>query len=175
MYLAVTCSMWFLPEEYLCRFSGRFLPDTSYSALLGSTVDTCYCQFTVLLYSDPAFDSRPALLFVFAAKSAALVSTTALVCLAGFYWRRRTSRYVSFCFRCAFSWQWHVQGWYACDNAPRAVFTSLVGRPMMLGIMAGMNQKDSCPRPFVQTAENCGVSAVAVHRWSLTSCSCCGG
>ena len=41
-----------------------------------------------------------------------------------------------------------VQGWYACDNAPRVVFTSLVGMPMMLGIMAGMNQKDSCPRSF---------------------------
>ena len=30
------------------RFSGRRLPDFSYSALLGSTVDTCYCQSTVL-------------------------------------------------------------------------------------------------------------------------------
>ena len=33
-------------------------------------------------------------------------------------------------------------------NVPRVVLSSLVGRPMMLGIMAGMNQKDSCPRSF---------------------------
>ena len=31
----------------------------------------------------------------------------------------------------------------AGDTAPRAVLSSLVGRPMMLGIMAGMVQKDS--------------------------------
>ena len=29
---------------------------------------------------------------------------------------------------------------------PRAVFSSLVGRPRVLGILAGMEQKDSCPR-----------------------------
>ena len=34
----------------------------------------------------------------------------------------------------------------ACDNAPRAVFPSLVGRPRVLGILASMDQKDSCPR-----------------------------
>ena len=34
----------------------------------------------------------------------------------------------------------------ACDNAPRAVFSSLVGSPRVLGILAGMDQKDSCPR-----------------------------
>ena len=34
----------------------------------------------------------------------------------------------------------------ACDSAPRAVFSSLVGRPRVLGILAGMEQKDSCPR-----------------------------
>ena len=34
----------------------------------------------------------------------------------------------------------------ACDNAPRAVFSSLVCRPRVLGILAGMDQKDSCPR-----------------------------
>ena len=33
---------------------------------------------------------------------------------------------------------------YAGDNALRAVFSSLVRRPKMLGIMAGMDQKDSC-------------------------------
>ena len=89
--------MWFLPEEYLCRFSGRFLLDASYSALLGSTVDTCSFQFTEVLYefpffyvvySDPAFDSRPALRLFSVCREekkkieflgAALVSTTALV------------------------------------------------------------------------------------------------
>ena len=34
----------------------------------------------------------------------------------------------------------------ACDIAPRAVFFSLVGRPRVLCILAGMDQKDSCPR-----------------------------
>ena len=34
----------------------------------------------------------------------------------------------------------------ACDNAPRAVFSSLVHKPLMFGIMADMNQRDSCPR-----------------------------
>ena len=34
----------------------------------------------------------------------------------------------------------------AGDSAPRAVFSSLVGRPRVLGILAGMDQKDSCPR-----------------------------
>ena len=55
--------------------------------------------------------------------------------------------------RCSTSWPvcsrrncfWLV---FAGDYAPRAVLSSLVGRPMMLGIMAGMEQKDSfalCP------------------------------
>ena len=30
------------------------------------------------------------------------------------------------------------------DNAPRAVFSSLVGWPGMLGILAGMDQEDCC-------------------------------
>ena len=34
----------------------------------------------------------------------------------------------------------------AGDSAPRAVFSSLVGRPRVRGILAGMDQKDSCPR-----------------------------
>merc|ERR1712080_457381 len=32
---------------------------------------------------------------------------------------------------------------FACDDAPRAVFPSIVGRPKMPGIMVGMDQKDS--------------------------------
>ena len=31
-------------------------------------------------------------------------------------------------------------------DALRAVFPSLVGRPRVLAILAGMDQKDSCPR-----------------------------
>ena len=38
--------------------------------------------------------------------------------------------------------QWHMQGWFA-GIAPRAVFFPVVVRPRMLGIMAGMNQRDS--------------------------------
>ena len=59
--------------------------------------------------------------------------------------------------------QWYVQDGNAGGNAPRAAFSSLVGRTMMLRIMAGTYQKDSCPRLMVQTAENFGVSAVAVR------------
>ena len=36
-------------------------------------------------------------------------------------------------------------GFAGCD-APRAVLSSVVARPDMLGIMAGMDQKDSIPR-----------------------------
>ena len=32
---------------------------------------------------------------------------------------------------------------FAGDDAPRAVFPSIVGRPKMPGIMVGMDQKDS--------------------------------
>ena len=39
-------------------------------------------------------------------------------------------------------WQWHVLCWFVGEEISRAVF-SLVGRPMMLGIMAGVVQKDS--------------------------------
>ena len=36
----------------------------------------------------------------------------------------------------------------ACNNAPGAVFSSLVHKPLMLGIMADMNQRDSCPEAY---------------------------
>ena len=41
--------------------------------------------------------------------------------------------------RSAFSWALDIAG----DDAPRAVFPSIVGRPKMPGIMVGMDQKDS--------------------------------
>ena len=37
-----------------------------------------------------------------------------------------------------------VKAGFAGDDAPRAVFPSIVGRPKMPGIMVGMEQKDSC-------------------------------
>ena len=50
----------------------------------------------------------------------------------------------------------------AGDNAPRAVFSSLVRRPMMLGIMAAVDQKDSCDMvPMFRL----------LKLWSLRSCS----
>ena len=87
-----------LPEEYIYAvYSGKRLPEMPYSALLGSTVIHVISSLRRLLfqfpllraYSDPAFDSRPALRlfsvcrgeyrkFVFF--GAALVSTTAVVC-----------------------------------------------------------------------------------------------
>ena len=53
-----------------CGYSGRklwrFRSCVSRGrAMLGSTVDTCSFQFTKLLFSDPAIDSRPALCSVF--------------------------------------------------------------------------------------------------------------
>ena len=53
---------------------------------------------------------------------------------------------------CSASWSvwtgrqllWHVKAGYAGYDAPRAVVFFLVRRPMMLGIIAGMDQKDSC-------------------------------
>ena len=36
-----------------------------------------------------------------------------------------------------------VKAGFAGDDAPRAVFPSIVGRPKMPGIMVGMDQKDS--------------------------------
>ena len=55
--------------------------------------------------------------------------------------------------RCAASWPLWIRSTvtsvlrrFAGDNAPRAVFSSLVHKPMMLCIMAGMLQNDSCLR-----------------------------
>ena len=46
-------------------------------------------------------------------------------------------------------WQWHVHGWLCSFFSLRAEFLSVVVRPKMLGVMAGVNQKDSyvarCP------------------------------
>ena len=42
--------------------------------------------------------------------------------------------------RCSGMYQAGIDG----DNASRAVFSSLVGRPMMLDIMAVVDQNDSC-------------------------------
>ena len=48
------------------------------------------------------------------------------------------------------------------DNAPRAVFSSLFGRPMMLDIMSVLDQKDSCDMvPMFRL----------LKLWSLRSCS----
>ena len=40
-------------------------------------------------------------------------------------------------------WQYHVLAWFASDYTIRAVFPSVVAVPEVLGIMAGMDQKDS--------------------------------
>ena len=39
--------------------------------------------------------------------------------------------------------QWHAPGWFPRFSALHAVFPSFVGRPKMLGILVGMDQKDS--------------------------------
>ncbi len=38
---------------------------------------------------------------------------------------------------------WFVKAGFAGDDAPRAVFPSLIGRPRHTGVMVGMGQKDS--------------------------------
>ena len=45
-----------------------------------------------------------------------------------------------------FEWRHHFtefQAGFAGDDAPRAVFPSIVGRPRHQGVMVGMGQKDS--------------------------------
>ena len=44
------------------------------------------------------------------------------------------------------SWQRHVQGGFAGDDVPRAVFTPIAGHPKVPGIIAGMDQKASYVR-----------------------------
>jgi hypothetical protein len=48
-------------------------------------------------------------------------------------------------FTCLFSYVCYVICFYLhlCLDAPRAVFTSIVGRPRHTGVMVGMGQKDS--------------------------------
>jgi actin-related protein len=46
-----------------------------------------------------------------------------------------------------------VKAGFAGDDAPRAVFPSIVGRPRHQGVMVGMGQKDSCvPDSFLSTS-----------------------
>ena len=42
-----------------------------------------------------------------------------------------------------FSWSEYYQAGFAGDDAPRAVFPSIVGRPRHTGVMVGMGQKDA--------------------------------
>ena len=70
-YLAVTCPMLFLPEEYITWFTlaDHFWRDSVFSAYWfdnGYLVLPVYggfvrMSFFHVVYSDPAFDSRPAL------------------------------------------------------------------------------------------------------------------
>ena len=56
-----------------------------------------------------------------------------------------------------------AQAGYSGRDAPRAVLFSLVRRPMMLGIMTGMDLKDSCSGMYkAGSAGETGNSAVAV-------------
>ena len=61
----------------------------------------------------------------------------------------------------------HMHGCFAGSGAFHAVFPLVVDRPEMLGILAGMYLKDRVL--WYTDAENCGFSAVAVHRWSSSS------
>ena len=50
---------------------------------------------------------------------------------------------------------WHVQDWFHCCAAPHAVSVSLVRRPVMVGIVAGMDQKDSCSGMYKASYAGC--------------------
>ena len=67
-------------------------------------------------------------------------------------------------------WQWHLHGWfYWCFCTSRCVSFLPVVRSKMLGIMAGIYQRDSCLAWCLWfTALTCGPSAVAVRCWSST-------
>ena len=59
---------------------------------------------------------------------------------------------------------------FAGDDAPRAVFPSIVGRPKMPGIMVGMDQKDASGLGFVVICVcEFGVLLSAVEFQALTS------
>ena len=58
---------------------------------------------------------------------------------------------------------WLYNAGYAGCDAPRALFVSLVLRPMMLGVMAGIDQMDSC-------SVMCK-AGLLVQLWSFRSCS----
>ena len=103
------------------------------------------------------------------------------MCKAGFtgYAALRTVFFVVVRPRCSASWPvWNrltVTQWAGfLDNAPRAVFLGLQAHDAR---NHGRYEPEGQSRSgaFGQTAENCGVSAVAVYRWSSISLSRCRG
>ncbi len=41
-----------------------------------------------------------------------------------------------------------LKGGFGGDDAPRAVFPAVVGRPREVGVMVGMGAKDTCKRIY---------------------------
>ena len=77
--------------------------------------------------------------------------------------------------KCLTSLVLHVLGWFYWLRCTSRYFPSGVAKPKMLCILAGMDQKDCYDMVHIVQTANCGVSAVAVHRWSSTSLSRCRG
>ena len=113
-----------------------------YAALLGSTVDTCLASVyeaslasTLLITAD-----SPQLQFIKGRRHPCLFAVAipyGLVCPEKFPSCSSTRWPMSL------SCWLYIAGYAGCE-ARRAVFVSLVLRLMMLGVMAGIDQKDSC-------------------------------
>ena len=58
---------------------------------------------------------------------------------------------------------------FAGDDAPRAVFPSIVGRPKMPGIMVGMDQKDRGGLRFVVLC-GCELRSLSVYFGHRSQC-----
>ena len=150
LYLAVDCSTLSVPEEYntWIILGDDFRMDAVFSSLLGSTVETSLRQLRRLLEFSPA---------------ALVVDIGSGMCWL-FCWLRYTS--------CCVSFDVAVRG-----DSTGAVLEQVVALAVEArgdSTCAVLGQGDMPVWCYwSDSAENCGFSAVACHRWSLTSWSWC--
>ena len=76
------------------------------------------------------------------------------ICLRSFWKGRRFQRFAWF--NGGYKYMCRLEAGFASDLTPRAVLFFPLIRPMMRCIMAGMTQKDSCPRSSSSSLSCCG-------------------